>query len=110
VSLDVLRDRNTLYRLTDDGNVDNVYTLRILNKTEREQTFRIEARGASTLTLVPGDREYRVASGTVYSLPLRVRRDAYDPVGPETITLTVRSVDDPNVSSTTDARFLAPAK
>ena len=110
VSLDVLRDRNTLYRLTDDGNVDNVYTLRILNKTEREQTFRIEARGASKLTLVPVDREYRVASGTVYSLPLRVRRDAYDPVGPETITLTVRSVEDPNISSTTDARFLAPAK
>jgi len=110
VSLDVLRDRNSLYRLTDDGNVDNVYTLRILNKTEREQTFRIEARGASKLTLVPVDREYRVASGTVYSLPLRVRRDAYDPVGPETITLTVRSVEDPNISSTTDARFLAPAK
>jgi hypothetical protein len=39
-----------------------------------------------------------------------VRRDAYDPVGPETITLTVRSVEDPNISSTTDARFLAPAK
>ncbi len=110
VSLDVIRDRNTLYRLTDDGNVDNVYTLRILNKTEREQTFRIEARGASPLTLVPGEREYRVASGTVYSLPLRVRRAAYDPVGPETITLTVRSVEDPEVSSTTDARFLAPAK
>ena len=98
VSLDVLRDRNSLYRLTDDGNVDNVYTLRILNKTEREQRFRIEARGASALTLLPGDREYSVASGDVYSLPLRVRRAAYDPLGPETITLTVRSVDDPAIS------------
>ena len=110
VSLDVLRDRNSLYRLTDDGNVDNVYTLRILNKTEREQRFRIEAHGASALTLLPGDREYRVASGAVYSLPLRVRRAAYEPLGPETITLTVRSVDDPQIHSTTDARFLAPAK
>ena len=109
VSLDVLRDRNSLYRLTDDGNVDNVYTLRILNKTEREQRFRIEARGASTLKLVP-EREYAVASGAVYSLPLRVRRAAYDPTGPETITLTVRSVDDPQVHSTTRARFLAPAQ
>ena len=93
VSLDVLRDRNTLYRLTDDGNVDNVYTLRILNKSESEQRFRIEAHGASALMLIPADREYRVASGDVYSLPLRVRRAAYDPLGPETITLTVRSVD-----------------
>ena len=110
VSLDVLRDRNTLYRLTDDGNVDNVYTLRILNKTEREQRFQIEAQGAAPLTLLPGDREYVVASGAVYSLPLRVRRNAYDPLGPETITLTVRSVDHPDVHATTDARFLAPTR
>jgi len=109
VSLDVLRDRNSLYRITDDGQVDNVYTLRILNKTESAQRFRIEARGASALTLLP-QREYAVASGEVYSLPLRVRRAAYDPVGPETIEITVRSVDDPEVSYTTDARFLAPAK
>jgi cytochrome c oxidase accessory protein FixG len=110
VSLDVLRDRNTLYKLTDDGNVDNVYTLRILNKSESEQRFHIEAQGASALTLIPADREYRVASGAVYSLPLRVRRAAYEPLGPETITLTVRSVDDEQVHATTDARFLAPAR
>jgi cytochrome c oxidase accessory protein FixG len=110
VSLDVLRDRNSLYRLTDDGNVDNVYTLRILNKTEREQLFHIEAQGSSPLTLIQSQQEYRVESGDVYSLPLRVRRGAYDPVGPETITLTVRSVDDPEIHATTDARFLAPAR
>jgi cytochrome c oxidase accessory protein FixG len=110
VSLDVLRDRNSLYRITDDGNVDNVYTLRILNKTEREQRFRIEAQGSSRLTLIQSQTEYRVESGEVYSLPLRVRRGAYDPVGPETITLTVRSVDDAKIHATTDARFLAPAR
>ena len=110
VSLDVLRDRNSLFRLTDDGNVDNVYTLRILNKTEHEQRFRIEARGASALTLVPAEHEYRVPSGDVYSLPLRVRRAVYDPPGPETIELTVRSLDDPAIHATTNARFLAPTR
>jgi cytochrome c oxidase accessory protein FixG len=110
VGLDVLRDRNSLYRLTDDGNnVDNVYTLRILNKTEREQHFRIEAQGASALTLLP-ERDYAVASGDVYSLPLRVRRATYDPVGAETIRITVRSIDDPAIHATTEARFLAPAR
>jgi cytochrome c oxidase accessory protein FixG len=109
VSLDVLRDRNSLYRLTDDGQVDNVYTLRILNKTEKEQRFRLEARGGSALTLLP-DREYTVGSGAVYSLPLRVRRPAYEPLGPETIEITARSVDDPEVHVTTDARFLAPTR
>lgn len=109
VSLDVIRDRNTLYRLTGDGQVDNVYTVRILNKSEREQRFRIAAAGGSVLTLLPL-REYTVASGEVYSLPLRVRRAAYQPPGPETIRITVQSVDDPAIHATTDARFLAPAR
>jgi polyferredoxin len=110
VSLDVIRDRNTLYRLTDDGNVDNVYTVRILNKSEHDRTYLLEARGASPLTLLPGGREYRVPSGTVYSVPIRVRRAAYDPLGPETITFTVSAADDPEVSVDTEARFQAPTR
>jgi cytochrome c oxidase accessory protein FixG len=110
VELDVIRDRNSLFRLAADGQVDNVYTLRILNKSEHEQHYVLEARGAGPLTLLPAGREYVVPSGAVYSVPLRVRRAAYEPLGPETITITVRSLDDPAVSADTDARFLAPRR
>ncbi len=110
VALDVLRDRKSLYQLTGDGHVDNVYTIRILNKTERAQRFALEARGASPLTLLPAEREYAVPSGAVYSLPLRVRRAAYEPLGPETITLTVRSLDNPGVHAETETRFIAPPR
>ena len=110
VAMDVIRDRKSLYRLTDDGHVDNVYTVRILNKTEHEQRFSLEARGTSALTLLPANVEYRVPSGAVYSVPLRVRRAAYDPPGAETITLSLRSLDDPDVHTETEARFLAPAR
>jgi len=109
-SLDVIRDRNALYRLTDDGNVDNVYTIRILNKSERVQRFVLEARGGSPLTLIAKQTEYPVPSGSVYSLPLRVRRAAYEPLGAETIVFTLRSLDDPDVTVETEARFLAPAR
>jgi cytochrome c oxidase accessory protein FixG len=110
VSLDVIRDRNALYRLTGTGEVDNVYTVRILNKSEREQRFRLEARGASPLALLPNVAEYRVASGAVHSVPVRVRRAAYDPLGAETIIFTLWSLDDPHVSTETEARFLAPTR
>jgi cytochrome c oxidase accessory protein FixG len=110
VSLDVIRDRKSLYRLTGDGHVDNVYTLRILNKTEHPQRFALEAIGAAPLSLIPAEREYLVPSGAVYSIPLRVRRATYEPAGPETITITVRSLDDPRVHADTEARFLAPAR
>jgi cytochrome c oxidase accessory protein FixG len=110
VSLDVIRDRNSLYRLTGDGHVDNVYTLRILNKAEHPRRFALEARGEGPLTLIPAQTEYLVPSGAVYSVPLRVRRAAYEPLGPETITISVRSLDDPGVHADTEARFLAPAR
>jgi cytochrome c oxidase accessory protein FixG len=110
VSLDVIRDRNTLYRLTADGYVDNVYTLRILNKSEHERRFVVSARGQGELTLLPADREYSVPSGTVYSIPMRVRRAAYEPLGPETIVFELRSPDDAQAHTTTEARFLAPMR
>jgi cytochrome c oxidase accessory protein FixG len=110
VSLDVIRDRNALYKLTDDGNVDNVYTIRILNKSEHPQRFVLEARGASPLTLIGRQTEYLVPSGSVYSLPLRVRRAAYEPLGAETIVFTLRSLDDAGVKTETEARFLAPTR
>jgi cytochrome c oxidase accessory protein FixG len=114
-TLDVIRDRNALYRLSDDGSVDNVYTLRILNKSERQQRFVLEARGGLPLTLIARQTEHLVPSGSVYSVPLRVRRAAYQPqtgetLGPETIVFKLRSLDDPSIESETEARFLAPTR
>ena len=110
VSLDVIRDRNSFYRLTDDGHVDNIYTVRILNKSEHERHFVLEAAGSSTLTIVSAQTEFVVPSGAVYSVPLRVRRAAYDPLGSETIRLSVRATDDAGIHVTTDARFVAPTR
>jgi polyferredoxin len=110
VSLDVIRDRNALYRLTDDGQVDNIYTVRILNKTEREQRFVLSAQGTGQLSVLPAQREYVVPSGAVYSIPVRVRRAAYEPLGAEDITFRLRSVEDAAVRAETHARFLAPVR
>jgi len=110
VSLDVIRDRNSLYQLTGNGKVDNVYTIRILNKTEHPQRFVLEAQGATELEVLSAVHEYAVPSGAVYSVAVRVRRAAYEPLGAETITLVLHSLDDPRVLTTTKARFLAPAR
>src|SRR5690606_41775285 len=37
---DVLRDRNALYRVVGE-NVDNVYTLKLVNKTDAAQQYRV---------------------------------------------------------------------
>lgn len=110
VAVDVIRDRNALYRLLDDGRVENVYTVKILNKTEQSHRFRIVASGAGQLAIDPDPAQFDVGSGEVYPAAIRVRRPAYDPVGSETIRFSIAATDKPQLQATAEARFLAPTQ
>jgi cytochrome c oxidase accessory protein FixG len=110
VAVDVIRDRNALYRLLDDGRVENVYTVKILNKTEKPQRVRVDVSGAGEIELDPSPAQFTVASGEVYPAAVRVRRPAYEPLGAQDITLRVTRLDDPGITAAADARFLAPAR
>ena len=109
VALDVIRDRNSLYRLLDDGRVENVYTVKILNKSERDRSFALTVSGAGNLTLDPTEANVTVGSGEVMPVVLRVRRDAYQPAGSATIRFRVTARDDARISASHEARLLAPA-
>lgn len=110
VALDVIRDRNALYRMLDDGRVENVYNLKIMNKTERPHRFAVVVRGAGALALDPDPAVFPVRSGEVYPAALRVRRAAYDPLGSETVIFEIRALDEPTLHASSKARFIAPAK
>jgi len=49
---DVVRDRASLARIVDDGQVENVYRLQLMNATERVQRFDVGAAGLPGLTVV----------------------------------------------------------
>jgi len=110
VGLDVIRDRNSLYRLLDDGRVENVYTLKVLNKSERQRRFALTVTGPGSLTMDPGTPTITVAPGEVLPVVLRVRRDAYQPTGAETIRFRITAEDNPRVTASHEARLLAPAQ
>jgi cytochrome c oxidase accessory protein FixG len=110
VEVDVMRDRNALYRLLDDGQVENVYNVKILNKTERPHRFVVSVRGEGELSLDPPVASFDVISGEVYPVAIRVRRPAYEPLGPQDIEFVVRAADAPSLEVQTKARFLAPTR
>jgi cytochrome c oxidase accessory protein FixG len=110
VGLDVIRDRNALYRLLDDGQVENVYTLKIMNKTEREQSYSVSVSGSGKLSLDPAAPRFTVPAGDVYPAVVRVRRPAYEPVGAQDIEFRLTSVDNARNTVTQRARLLAPAR
>jgi polyferredoxin len=70
---EVLRDRNALYRETATG-IENGYTLKLVNKTDRAQRYSIALQATSDLQMAPHVVE--VAAGAVASVPLTVSAPA----------------------------------
>ena len=110
LGLDVIRDRNALYRLLPDGQVENVYDVKILNESEQPHSFTVSVSGAARLSLDPLPATFAVPAGEVFPVGLRVRRPAYEPKGSQTIQFTVQAEDDSALKATTQARFLAPTR
>jgi cytochrome c oxidase accessory protein FixG len=75
--VEVLRDRNALYRVGNDGSVENTYTVKIVNKSDRPARFRLELREApagATLRALPAD--LTAPAGEVIAVPLMVAAPA----------------------------------
>ncbi len=49
--VDVVKDRGALARVVEDGVIENVYRLQIMNRTERPQTYHIGAQGIPGLVV-----------------------------------------------------------
>ena len=48
---DVVKDRGALARIVDDGAVENVYRIQIMNRTEATQRYRVSADGIAGLAV-----------------------------------------------------------
>jgi cytochrome c oxidase accessory protein FixG len=69
---DVVRDRGALGRMVEDGRIENVYRLQLMNATESPQHFRIEVGGlpGATITSRP---QADVASTEARWVPVSVQ-------------------------------------
>ncbi len=110
LQVDVLRDRNQLYRLTADGRIENSYRLEILNKDQQAHDYRLSLDAPEGLTLVQGNPTFTLAGGEHRSLPVTVSGDPYaGEVRSATVRFRVRSSEPRSTMETThEARFIAP--
>lgn len=77
LEVDIIRDRNSLYRENNEGLIENVYTIKVLNKSQTQQTYHIEVRGLPDYKFI-GDQDVTVKGGEVFSMPISVATDAYN--------------------------------
>jgi cytochrome c oxidase accessory protein FixG len=109
LELDIIRDRNTLYRETNQGLTENVYTLKIVNMDEAPHNYQLGAYGLEGLTLDADENPVKVGPGTVYTTTVRVR---VDPVvlkkASNEIFFTLEAEDNPDLKVVDKARFMGP--
>ena len=108
VELDVLKDR-VLYRENEEGRIENVYTLKIMNKAQQPVTYLIEADGLDGL-VYEGKREIKALAGEVLSLPVELSIDPEKlPSSTNEIMFRIRSADDASITNDAASRFIGPS-
>ncbi len=81
--VDVVRDRASLARLVDEGRVENVYRLQIMNATEAPQRYHVSVTGLPGIALAATpDIVIEPAQARWVTLGVRVPPEAAGQVGP----------------------------
>jgi cytochrome c oxidase accessory protein FixG len=108
LKLDVLRDRGTLGREVEDGMIENVYRLQIMNTSEQAHTYLIRVSGMPSLAQVTEDTVTVGATDTLaHPIRLRTAHGAGQP-GSNKIDIELTAVDDPALHVKEHAVFMVP--
>ncbi|WP_432380834.1 cytochrome c oxidase accessory protein CcoG [Duganella sp. P38] len=108
LKLDVIRDRGSMGREVEDGMIENVYRLQIMNTSEQEQVYKITVSGLPTLAVAAADT-VRVGATETKAHPIRLRAQhgAGQP-GSNKIEVTLTAVGDPSLHVKESAVFIVP--
>ena len=108
VDVSVMKDRN-MFRISSDNKVVNVYRLKITNKTQQAQTYKVSLEKANELAL---QRHYELAlqPGEMIDLPVSVFKlhQENDGKGLIRFAFKVTDINDETISKESDANFNYP--
>jgi cytochrome c oxidase accessory protein FixG len=106
--LDVLRDRNALYRELHGDRIENAYTLKMINLDDRPHRYRLSVSGMRGLELIAPGGEIMLPSGSVNTVAARLEAPRALSAGVHRIVLTLAAVDGSGSAVHENARFIGP--
>jgi cytochrome c oxidase accessory protein FixG len=108
LKLDVIRDRGSMGREVEDGMIENVYRLQIMNTSEQAHVYQIAVSGIDTLAVADAGT-VRVEATETRSHPIRLRvAHGAGHTGSNKIQVTLTAVDDPSLHVKESAVFIVP--
>ena len=108
LKMDVIRDRGSMGREVEDGMIENVYRLQIMNTSEQQQHFKIAVSGLPGLALVTRE-EVTLQPTETLGWPVRLRvPHGVGEKGSNKIQIELQSLDDPSLHVRESAVFIVP--
>jgi cytochrome c oxidase accessory protein FixG len=108
LKVDVIRDRSLLAREADDGRIENVYNLKIMNTTEEPKRYALSVEGLEGVELV-GERSVEVGSAENHEITVVVRVPPDSGrTGANTIYFDVKAENHDQIAVHEKASFLMP--
>lgn len=108
LKVDVIRDRSLLAREADDGRIENVYNLKIMNTTEQPKRYLLAVSGMDGIEIV-GAAPVDVASAENHEVTLVVRVPPDSgKQGANTIYFDIKAENDSSIAVNEKATFLMP--
>ncbi len=108
VELNIIRDRNALYREVENGLVENIYTLKVINKDEKPHHYDISVSGIEALEII-GLKDNEVSTGEVKEMIISIR---VDPINLKStsneLLFHIEAKDNNDIQLDQVARFLGP--
>ncbi|RJF96115.1 cytochrome c oxidase accessory protein CcoG [Noviherbaspirillum saxi] len=108
LKMDVIRDRGAMGREVEEGMIENVYRLQIMNTDERQHRFRISVSGIDSIALASPD-QVELAATDSRGVPVRVRiGHGKGEKGANKIAFEIVAIDDENLRVKEEAVFIVP--
>jgi len=111
--VDVVRDRMTLARIVDDGQIENLYRLQLMNATEQPQRYRIDVHGIDGAALAGAGAaaiDIQPAQSRWVTLAVRIppQRAVTIGAGAHPIRFEIAAASDPAAKVSERSTFVVP--
>ncbi|QRM17888.1 cytochrome c oxidase accessory protein CcoG [Dechloromonas sp. TW-R-39-2] len=108
LKVNILKDRSSLSREADDGSIENIYRLQIMNTGDQTRRFRITISGNDNLRL-GSDEEITVAGGEIGIQSAIVRAESGSiPSGATPLSFSITDIAENHVAVTEKTKFWMP--
>jgi cytochrome c oxidase accessory protein FixG len=107
VILDVIRDRNTLFRDVGRQGIENNYTIRVINKHNEDHEYELSVSGIESMD-IRTETSFSLAGESVLTLPVSVTVPHEYADGGQVIEFRIDTTDGSDISVTEESRFRGP--